>query len=788
MHIAFRKTLLKPSAFVASLFAIGAVGLTVTPARASESANGSMQADPGQSAEARQAVAEGGNEIIVTATLRSESLQDVSLSVAAITGDAISDQNLDRLSQVADYIPNVTIGNSDAPARVIAIRGFGSGNNRGFETSVGLYLDGAYLGRELFITDAFFDLARVEAIRGPQGALFGKNTIAGAINFITANPTTAFEGSISGAYGNENKVDVEGFVSGPLSDTLSARLFASYQNQDGYFYNTAVGEDSGGREAFALRGKLRFEPDGNFDATVILQLTDFNQDGVPVQVGPSVPCVALLDPARPMTAPGCGPTMANTYTGGGTRSSPQIGATADSRANAIVDKFLSINSGTLDKRTNYFTGLSSNLKFAEHTLTFNTSFAAIRDSENNFDADYTAIDIYRLVVNETYDQWQNELRLTSPEGRLIEYIAGVYYFQSDIEGRQSLKIAAPFPGPPQGIVRGTADQRTKSFSIFGQATVNLSDQFRLIGGARYIDEKKTAIMTQTRDATLFIFQNYSKSLDFKDDDVLINGSFEFDLSEDVMIYASYAEGYKSGGLNFFDLSGSNPSFDSEQSQGYEAGVRTSLFDGAATLNGTIFYTKFQNLQTSALVGTALQITNAAQSTSKGVEIELQADLSDRLSTRLSFAHLDAEFAAYPNAPCSPRQVINTLPPCSANFQGVPLEGAQDFSGAWNLTYELPLSGALDKLTLSSDLIYTGNYRAFSSGTDEPGYYVGGYYKLNARIALDSTDRSWTLSAQGTNLTNRLDVFSIGNAFQNPGSTFANLNQPRQWTVEVTYRF
>jgi iron complex outermembrane receptor protein len=729
------------------------------------------------------------DEIVVTATKRAESLQDVPMSITAVDGKLIENLGIERLSQVAGFIPNVSIAPSDEPARNISIRGLGSGNNRGFETSVGLFLDGAYLGRELFLTDAFYDIQRIEAIKGPQGALFGKNTIAGAISVITNDPADQFRAMVRGSYGSQNKVQADAMVTGPLTDTLSGRVYIQYLNRDGFYTNTLTGKSTGGRSVFSVRGKLKWEPSADFDAKLTVSYSDSDQQGYGVQPGPSVPCISLISSTAPAGANGCAPgTVASLFSNFGTLSTVGVARLADASANGIPDKFVSFDADVVDKRSNLFISGLANYNIGRYILTYNGSYAGIYGSLGVLDADHTGLPINRLENSEEYRQHQHELRITSPTDQPVEFIAGAYYFWSKINARQMLSINQPFVGPPQGSVTGTIVQRTETFALFGQVTANLTDRLRVIGGLRYTDEQKKAPATQTVDPSLFIFPNYSVNLAFSDDATLLNGAIEFDLAKRVMLYASYTQGFKLGGLNFFALEGTNFTFGSEASDGYEAGIKSTILDGAATLNVAYFYTTFANLQTSTLVGNALVIANAASATSQGIEAELNWQLTNRLSMRASGAYLHARYGRFPNAPCTDQQNVNSVGPCSQNLSGGKLDGAADWTGAFNLTYQLPLPNFVGDASFSGDLIYSSSFFPYNSGTNNPAQYQSGYVTANGRIAIDSHDDRWSLALQGTNLFNRRTVISSGNAFQFPGSTFVNLAPLRQWSLVATHKW
>lgn len=762
-----------------------ALGFASSAAYAQEAQPAQNEATGNQS---REGGSSFGEPIIVTATKRAENLQDVSLSIAAISGDLIKERGFERLSQVAAFIPNVAIGQSDEPARTINMRGLGSGNNRGFETSVGLFLDGAYLGRELFLTDAFFDVARIEAIKGPQGALFGKNTIAGAISVITNQPTTTPEAEVTVLGGSQNRKQIDAYVSGPLTDTLSARVYGQYLDRDGFYFNTFTNKNVGGREVGSVRGKLRWEPTKGFDATLTVSYTNNKQKGYGIQPGPSKACVELIDPNAPANANGCAPgTIANLFSNFGTLSAVDLAKTLDPRADGIANKYVSYDADVVDERENMFVGLNANWTIGTHTLTYNGSWAKINNSRTVLDADHGPYNINLLDNREDYTQNQHELRLTSPAKGFIEYIAGVYYFHSEIDGKQNLTINQPFPGPPQGTVVGTVKQKTDTYSVFGQATINVSKSLRLIGGLRYTDEQKKADSVQTRDPTLFIFPSYTVHPKFKDNAFLVNGAVEYDLTPHIMSYASYTQGFKAGGINFYSLEGNNFTFGSESSDGYEVGLKTTL-PGLGTLNLAAFYTKFNDLQTSTLIGNSLAIANAATAISKGIEAEASFKLTKNLSTRLAAAYLHARYDKFPNAPCTDRQRINAVGLCTQDLSGGELDYAPKYTGAWNVTLVTPLPNFIGDITWAGDMTWSSKYFPFNSGVNDPLQRAAGFVKFDARISLDSHDRKWGIAFQAQNITNHKNPTTISGIFQFPGSNLWNLAPLRQWSVSGVYRF
>lgn len=740
----------------------------VAPAYAQDSAAGT-EPMTAQASEAGQL-----KEIVVTATKREQNLQKVSMSITAVTSEVIESRALETLDQVTQYTPNVRIAGVDGPAKYVSIRGLGSGNNRGFETSVGLFMDGVYLGREVFLFDSYIDLARIEAIKGPQGALYGKNTIAGAISVITADPTKSFSGEISALGGEHSSKVFDATISGPITDRLQARLSAEYFDRGGYIANSATGDKDGSRTVKTIRGKLAWQPIDALRFKASVQYADLSVVGTGRQLGQSVACVTFAPAAR--CAP---PNISHPATAGGTRSLLDILRTTNAAAEANVD--FSRTSGPLrdgESRETLFSVLQADADIGDHTLTYIGSYAEIFNQQTRLDPDATSFNGGLLINQEDFRQNSHELRLVSPRGGFLEYIAGVYYFHSNVDGAQIFQTAL-------GNVTAGALQRTRSISAFGQATANISTSFRVIGGVRYIDEDKSATLSQVGLAALG-FPTYSRNETFKDKKVLLNGSVEYDLADRVLLYGSYSQGYKAGGFNFFDLRNNNPNFNPETSDGFEVGLKTQLFDNSVRFNIAAFSTKFDDLQVSFFNGTANIVGNAASSRSKGVEAELTWQATDKVQIMLSGAYLSARYLNFATAPCTIAQQLNTpANQCVQNLGGRPLERAPNFTALASANYDVPLGGGL-AVSLNGDVSYSAKY--YTAGDLDPASLQSGFALFNGRIALSHADQGWSLAVIGKNLADKAYAYVSANTFQFAGTRFNHVGQARQIDVQFRYKW
>ncbi|MFT5482211.1 MAG: iron complex outermembrane receptor protein [Halieaceae bacterium] len=730
-------------------------------------------------------------EILVTATKRAESLSDVSLSVAVLDGKKMSDAGIESADDIGRYIPNTLISSNGTSSSVV-IRGLGSGNNRGFESSVGLFIDGVYYGRDSYLQNAYFDLERVEVVRGPQGTLFGKNTIAGAINITTAGPADELEGHVKATLGDFDKQQFEGAVSLPISDTVGLRLSVQDSQRDGYVDNSGGGVDGSARDTTLARAKLRFEPNERFDGTLTVewantQLTQNNGE--------------LHSDASPLAA--------SPINLGGTLSALEVFKLFDPQADDSLNFNASLNEDSELDNESLITAGTFNLHLGETTLTYVVGYSDL-DATGRDDVDFAP---YPLLVRnsaEDYQQWNHELRLTSEAGGTLEYIAGLYYFTADYDTGNDLVadafalLDATTPLVAQGLLARplglpllttrtqSLQQETDSISAFGQITWSASDNTRLIGGLRYSKENKDADnFLQDVDSGLIPLSAalpitpYSVSASRGEEDVLPSLAIEYDLDEDVMLYASYTEGVKSGGFNASATTPDNLEYEDETAKGIEAGFKGRLLDGAASLNLNVFRTEFDGLQVSNFDGSSFVVGNAAKATVQGIEAEFSVLIIENLQLDTSIAFLDAEYDEFANAQCT-AEGLAADPACTADLSGKDLIRAPAWSANIGIEYAVPLPAIEARLTFAADVLLSDSY--FVNIDLDAAEEQDSYALLNARIILMSENQGWQLAVIGRNLTDEEVMTGGADVPLQPGAHFAVLIPPRQLEFAVSYHF
>jgi outer membrane receptor protein involved in Fe transport len=444
------------------------------------------------------------DEVIVTAAYREQGLQDVPVSISAVTGEMMAEAALQSPSDIQFLVPNFTLTESGISTNTF-IRGIGSGINQGFEQSVGTYVDGVYRSRGQQFRAPFLDTARVEVLRGPQSILFGKNSVAGALNITSATPTDEFEGSLmlSNEFEN-NETIVEGMLSGPISDRVRYRVAGRSRQLDGHMKNLTLDRDEPEREDWAVRGTLEFDVSDNLTATLKAEVGEFDVTGRHIEIineqGSTGGPAGQLFPFfgfqwnQILQAFGADPSVANTT------QDEQRSSNGDFSNNESSEVVL-----TLD------------WELGEHTLESITAFSDFEYDEF-CDCDFTGAVVFGAALQEKYEQVSQELRLSSPLGETFDYIAGVYYQTSDHTYADQITV----PGnsvlvPILDALRGAgvggqvADTQASRLatvendvlSAFAQVNWHIGDAFTLQLGGRVTNDSRDGLRTLSITETDF---------------------------------------------------------------------------------------------------------------------------------------------------------------------------------------------------------------------------------------------------------------------------------------------
>ena len=744
---------------------------------------------------ATQAVATSSGDILVTAQRREERVQDIPVAISAFGEAQITRTGIVSLEQIAPRVPSFYFGSFGASRPQLYIRGIGTRSfDPGSESSVGVFVDEVYLGRSSGSFGSLKDIERIEVLRGPQGTLYGRNTIGGAINVISNAPTQNFEARLEAGISNYDGYEIEGAVGGPITSdgSLMFRVAGWRSYRDGYLTNLTTGNTFLGVDNFGGRARLAFVPNDRLriDLTAELVRDDdeaafagFNRGSgrvfnfvTGVTTPPNPRSVFLGNPAR----------VPIVYTGGN-------------------EGFLTIDPTLYRKAETYIGRLEYDLDFA--TI---TSISAVRKlrTEETRDLEGASINALNQVSMEESDQFTQEIRLTSDRdgalslGGALDWIVGGFYYRDRSErsdaflfGPDSIiaAIRIPATAPPIGPQTSVAaaEYEIDSYAAFAQATLHIGEKFDVTAGARYTRDEKRAVQigTNTRPGVPLVAVPFTvdNSAVYTSFDPRIVATYKF--NRDVNVYASFSTGFKSGGFQYvpFSAAQANVLFDPEDIKTYEVGLKSEWLNRTLQVNVAGFYYDYKDLQVSRIVdlgggAAASLIDNAANSTVKGFEVEMALRPSSNIDFNVAYGYLDAQYDEYTtNAPGTP------VTPAT-NFSNTRMVRAPKHSITVGGEWRIPLADEAG-LTLRAD------YALLDEFFHEPGEanpVFGGavsqtreesYGLLDLRAAVDY--RNFRVTAFVTNVFNtdyRRTVLALGSTLSDfPG-------QPRLYGLRVGYRY
>jgi outer membrane receptor protein involved in Fe transport len=730
-------------------------------------------------------------EVVVTATKRTESIQDIPMSIEAVSGDRLSATGITEFEALSETMPNFSVGDSLVTNNII-MRGMGSGSDRSFEQSVSMFIDGIYMPRSRQYRAPFLDVERVEIVRGPQAVLFGLNSMAGAVSVLTARsrPGDAFTADVTAEYETEySGTTLTGVVGGSVGETLGLRIAAQTTDSgDGYFENTFTGKDEGAKEQDLVRLTAVWEPTELLTVSAKGEYVDFETDG---NIGESVAQAGSAVPGD------------------------------DGKLNwvramdASLLPLIGLEEGTESTVKNF--ALNIDYALGEHTLTAAFGYSDF-EYQLTTDLDGTPLPVLDAQSVEEYEQTSIDIRLTSPGGETFDYIVGAYYHDADLFSDQpNILSLAALAGPAFGglyeVGSTGLEQNAELWSVYASGTWNITDTFRLIGGVRYADEEKEVTRPTTCD--LLVAEDAPLAPAFGGPGYIVGGGdltggnicaavrdFEgdrqsdnwmpeivaqWDTTDNITLFAKVGTSAKSGG---FATAGSALviPYDDEEVIGYEFGMKSQLWDGLAELNITLFRNEFTDLQVNSFLAnpdTGLPqalITNAGESTSQGIEADARWAATDWLTLGGSLAYLDAEYDKFKNGPCSVTK-INQGETVPCDLAGERLPFAAEYSGNLSADVDFPLGSSM-RMFGGVNVSFSDDY--FTEGNLEENVKQDSWTKVSARIGVGAADDRWSLSLIGNNLTDE----KVLSGAQSPllFSDLGYLGAPRTLTVQAVYRF
>ena len=558
-------------------------------------------------------------EVTVTAQRRAESLQDVPIMVNTFNNEQLSESGIDDLFEIANTVPGMIFGRAGDDGLLLTIRGLGSpARSPVFEQSVAFFSDGLFYGKGRYYSVPFFDVERIEFIKGTQSTLLGKNSSIGAISLISRSPGDEFGGN----FRIETEVEhggytVQGGVDVPISDKFKLRLAAHSADIDGWLRNVTLNRAFPNDKNQAFRAIAEFIPLENLTARLIYQRSDTERFGANTQI---------INPK--VTPPGEDGVFNNRAT--------QFTSKTPSNASENDTDVEMINF-SLDADV-----------FNDHTLVSQTTYS--RYNVDFFDDfDMSSLDEVLLIKDEEYEQFTQEFRLLSPTDGRLEYMLGLYYLDSNWHMIETLDASVPNfpPGTAQagqvwnGPFANNFKQDTRTLSGFASGTFHVNDKLRFSGGLRYTSERKDILYGRFAFQPLTLWNTVINPpfpftpLDFSDDFLDGNGNIQYDINEDVMLFAAYGRGTKTGGyVDTNTAPNANPKVESfigsETTDTYEVGVKARLMDNRLLLNGALFYIDVTDLQETTFTGTEF-ITSNLPAESKGLDFDLKYLASERLT-------------------------------------------------------------------------------------------------------------------------------------------------------------
>ena len=790
---------------------------------------------------------ENSNIVVVTAQKRTERVTEVPIAISVFPQESIDQTGIQELRELGDYIPNMVVTQgTDFNSRII-IRGVGApSRNIGFDSRVGVYLDGVYLGQGPSVNQDLVDLERVEVLRGPQGTLFGKNTVAGAVSLVSKKPSGEFEGKATVNVGNFNALEAKLNVDFALTDIVSAKIAVSTRTRDGYIkniytegqlpttINTVVAgvpifgiplpfpietatppntsDDLNNQDTQSYRAQLRIQPSDDLDINIAF-------DG--------------LDSSR---SPVLGVPLTTTF-----GDTPYHFADVENNE---------VNWSFQGGETRDISGVNVNVEYDFANEFALRSITADRETKIQYgnDTDYSPLDFLYLDYRDDYSQFTQEFQLISPDDADLKYVVGVYYYDQEattVRDAIGGNAAGFFGVPPGGKTISQGTVNTKSTALYVSGSYQINEDWKLGFGVRQSRETKDVNWTlDGRSSGAFAIgctgvtscfdgtgaplatigtMNESRT----DNNISPAISLNYAFSDETNTYIKASTGFKSGGFNLDYISqldvGAGVEFDKETVESYEIGLKTSLLDERLSINMAYFDASYEDYQVNQFFDlgfdpvtgtqlTSIRITNAAEVDTSGFEFEALFRVNDELTINGSLGFLDATFADFPGGTSTidPNDG-STIP---VNAAGNDLPGAADTNASVGIQYYTNWDSMNTDVLFRLDATYLGDYfttvqnetsrtvngthpltfvldlpnsaAAGAQPVDIPFGYIPSTTSLNGRIGFIDQEGFWEVYIWGRNLTNNdTPVDSFREFF---GTLVNTPRQPRTYGVEVMYNF
>jgi len=689
-------------------------------------------------------------EIVVTAQKRSESLQDVPISINAFSEQTIKDAGIRDTYELTMVVPGLTVSTTGS-ATVPYLRGIGSVTAAGgTELPVATFVDGVYHQNGNAANMSLANIERVEVLKGPQGTLFGRNTTGGLIHIVTKDPSPERTAQLRVSAGNYESYGVNFYGTTGLGENLAADLALGLQKQEeGYYRNRVTGRRQGFTDDVSVRSKWRWA----VESTAVTLIADYIENENSEAFSRYVPPESVgIDGRR------------------------KVGGFYDLEAN--TDDQIEITRSW---------GASAKIEHAFAAFDF-MSITAYRNQDvgtipSGFDLDFTPAPMVFGVTNSYYAEYiTQEFQLTSNNEAGNTWIVGLFYMDSDAGSDITLW------GSATGNARSHfwGDIATESIAAFGEYTFALTEQTRFTAGLRYTEDTRefTGGRTLTPPGTSEPPPTLAPYQDDKWEELTYRAVLSHDWSDNLMLYASYNRGFKSG--NFNAVAPGSPSFDPEIVDAYELGFKGTFLDHRLQLNSSLFFYKYDDLQVNIFLGATTQTVNAAEAEILGLEADVVAVVSGNFRIDAGFSALDTEYVSFENVPVILPAVDSVGNPTGGNLPAVPYDATgnpllrvSEFTANIGGTYSTNFANGEVSLTVRA--AYTEGFPWEADGRlTEDDYVV-----VNASVGWRSADDTWGVGLVGRNIfEEKYTRVKNSTGF----GDYLNPSRPATYSLYVDYRF
>lgn len=745
-------------------------------------------------------------EVIVTAQKREQNLQDVPVAVSQFSGEALQRSGVQDLFQLQTSAPSLIVNQEQSASNTaFGIRGvFTSSQNLGLESSVGLYVDGVYRARQGSMINNMVDIQSIEILRGPQGTLFGRNTPAGAVQINSVAPDHDNSGFLELTAGNYNLWNANGAASfSAIEDELAFRATGFVMQRDGYVDNVGLDADDlvNDRDRWGLRLQSLYTPNDRLTARLIIDRSETDEICCASGTWKNNLVAQDLPPGSPPK------------TGSDVRILELGGIVLDQ--DDFYDYRVSTSFAPTSSNRDEGVSLQLDWEATHFLLTSITSWRSF-DSLDELDIDFSNVDGIRRSVDAQQNQLSQELRI-SDSGERLSYVAGLYYFEQDIDSRTRYLIGEDltylvgafgeaFPSGTGALDVGS--QEHSSYAAFGQIDYELSRDWVLTAGLRWTREDKDLANTFTEDASatldfssrgwgFWLFPPLAprENVDETLEDEKTTGTLKLSwyASPETLLYASYGTGYKSGGMNTDRVNQAlDIIFAPETSESFELGLKTEFPAQALRLNLALHATTTDDLQTVSFQGAGFALQNAGVAETWGGELDLSWQPTGSLRLGAAYAYTHGEYKDFEAGSCWVGTPWHTDQP----DPGANGDGSCDRSGGMlssNPEHALSLNAEqslalTDTLRASLFLEYRFTDERMTDLNNDPEKLDGSYNLLNLRANLHFLTPDILLTVWGRNILEAEYTHTIADTVAQTGNYIASYNEPLMWGITVRKGF